>query len=106
MTEWLKKWAGIISSVMVILGAMGAALAYADSLIDQRVETKLAGLLTKKLEAVERRIGGIQEQTNSGVADQRVIKEQLKSIERQQQERDKALEKQLELIIKLIERRE
>lgn len=106
MTEWLKKWSGICGSIMVILGFLGAAIAYADSLIDQRVETKLAGLLTKKLESVERRINGVAEQTNSGVSEQRVIKEQLKSIERQQQERDKALEKQLDLIIKLIERKE
>ena len=106
MTDWLKKWSGICGSIMVIVGFIGAAAAYADNIIDRRVEIKLAGLLTKKLEAVERKINGLQEQTNSGRSDNRVIKEKLQHIERQQTDRDKAIEKQLDLIIRLIEQKE
>lgn len=106
MTEWLKKWSGICGSIMVIVGFLGAAVAYADSLIDTRVQTKLAGMLQGEMDAMTRKLNGLQEQTNSGISEQRVIKEQLKSIERQQEQRSEAIEKQLELIIRLIEKQQ
>lgn len=106
MIDWLKRNGAIIGTIVTIVGAVSAAAAYAESIIDQRVEYKMAGLLTQKLESVERRIGGVQEQVNTGASDNRVIKEQLLHIEKQQTERNKAMEKQLELIIKLIEQRQ
>lgn len=106
MIEWLKRNGAIIGIVTSILSAAGAAVAYGESVIDARVKTKVSDLLADQTEQVSRRLNGIQEQVNGGASDSRVIKEKLQHIEQQQVERSRSLEKQLELIIKLIEQRQ
>lgn len=106
MIEWLKKWGGVAGSVVTILALFGAAGAYADKMIDERVEIKLAGALKSELQTMTRRLNGVQEQVNTGASNSRVIQQKLQHIESQQVERDKSIERQLNLIIKLIEQKE
>lgn len=105
--EVLKRWGGAAGAVLAIIALAGTVAAWGDSLIDQRVQIKLAEVVKKDdLNTLARQLNGVQEQVNTGTSDNRVIKEKLQHIEQQQIERTQSIEKQLNLIIKLIEQRQ
>jgi len=105
--EWLKKYGAISGSVLAIAGALSGAAAYADNLIDQRVKIQIAELVKQDdLKTLERRLNGIQEQTGTAASDRRVMQEQLQAIRQQSENQAQGIEKQLNLILKLIEQKQ
>jgi hypothetical protein len=103
----IKKWGGIAGAALALIALAGTVAAWGDSLIDRRVQIKLAEMVKKDdLQALTRKLNGVQERVNTGTSDNRVIKEKLQHIEQQQIERTQSIEKQLNLIIKLIEQRQ
>jgi hypothetical protein len=104
-TEAIKRWGGVAGAALALIALVGTVAAWGDNLIDQRVQIKLAEMVKKDdLQALTRKLNGVQEQVNTGTSDSRVIKEKLQHIEQQQVERTQSIEKQLQLIIKLIEK--
>lgn len=118
MIGWLKRYGMIVGLVAASLTGTGAIIAsassvvsYVDEYISSQVEVKLDKVqfamsqkVQEDLKSVQRGLRGVQEQVNSGASDNRIIKEKIEQLDRQQKNSDASIEKQLNLIIKLIDK--
>ena len=104
--EWIKRYGAIAGAILTITALVGAAGAYADSIIDRRVEAKLvlAGMAKQEsVESVQRGLNGLKEQVNGAVVDRRVMQQELKALREQNEHQSRSIQQQLNLIIKLVD---
>lgn len=103
----LNRWKSILVAIATIFGTLYGGYAFAqqqfDDAVNSRVEAKfnilLAGMAEKKdVKGLTRRLNGVQSKLNESA-------QNLRRIEEANEQRSKSIDKQLNLIIKLIEQK-
>lgn len=118
----LNRWKAIIGALVVIIGGLWSGAVFAhnqfDSAVTSRVEARFQVLVQEwnikiaevaqrsDLEALSRKFNGAQEQINTGINTGKATQQKVQSLENALEKRDQAFDKQLQLIIKLIEQKQ
>ena len=111
MEQALAYWKSILGSLVVIGGALWGGYAFAsdqfDKAVSSRVMIHMAQLAKKDdIQGLLLRLDTVQGQAATATTDRLQTQLKLQALQNQNEEQSKSVQKQLDLIIKLIEQRQ